>query len=144
MKPSLSKKEETTLYWIGVSILGCLLFLALFLQVTHIQILQVIPECLLLRVAHVYCPGCGGSRGAVALFHGHVLQSFLYHPIVLYIAVTGGWYLISHTVEMISRGKCAIAMRFRDIYLYIGMAIIALNWIVRNVLLLFYQIYIPT
>lgn len=142
MRPSLSKKEEKTLYWIGIGIVSVSLVTAVLFKVTGLYLPALMPDCLFLGLTGLYCPGCGGTRAITYLYQGHLLRSFIYHPVVLYTAVFGGWYLISHTVELISHGKAAIGMRYRDIYLYAAAAIILLNWLVKNFFILRYGLYL--
>ncbi len=44
-----------------------------------------------------------------------------YHPIVVYTAVFFGWFMLSQTIEKASRGRFAIGMHYRDIYLWIAL-----------------------
>ena len=71
-----------------------------------------------------------------ALAKGDILKSFVYHPFVPYAAVLGGWFMISQTIERISRSKIKIALHFRMIYVWVGLALIALNAIWKNGVLL--------
>lgn len=34
-----------------------------------------------------FCPGCGGTRAFESLLYGHLIKSFCYHPIVLYVLI---------------------------------------------------------
>lgn len=43
--------------------------------------------CLFRRCTGGYCPGCGGSRAAVALLRGDVAGSWAHHPWVLLLAL---------------------------------------------------------
>ena len=79
--------------------------------------------------------GCGGTRAIHALLHGHIVRAFFYHPIVVYTAVFFGWFMLSQTIEKASRGRFAIGMHYRDIYLWIALAIVLLNWLVKNLVL---------
>lgn len=135
MRPGLSKKEEKVLYWIGIAILFVTMILVILVKMLDIHLSEFLPGCLLLRFTGFYCPGCGGTRAVIALFQGQFVKSFFYHPLVIYVAAVGGWYLISHTIEMISKGKYSIGMRYRDIYLYLAAALILINWIVKNLLI---------
>lgn len=141
MRPSLSKKEEKTLYWICVSLLFAAVLLVVLIRILGISLSDVMPGCLFLRLTGYYCPGCGGTRAVISLFRGDFLQSFLYHPVVLYVAIVGGWYVISHTMELASKEKYAIGMRYRDIYLYLAVALILLNWIIKNLMILLQGVY---
>lgn len=135
MRPGLSKKEEKVLYWIGIAILFVTMILVILVKMLDIHLSEFLPGCLLSRFTGFYCPGCGGTRAVIALFQGQFVKSFFYHPLVIYVAAVGGWYLISHTIEMISKGKYSIGMRYRDIYLYLAAALILINWIVKNLLI---------
>ena len=41
--------------------------------------------CAFRRVTGLYCPGCGGTRALAELSHGHLIGSFLCHPLVIYL-----------------------------------------------------------
>lgn len=58
------------------------------------------PGCMMSRVTHLYCPGCGGTRAAAALLRGDVLTSLRSNPIVLWLVMVGlylyarGWWAV--------------------------------------------------
>lgn len=81
-----------------------------------------------------YCPGCGGTRAVKALLRGHIGQSFLYHPVVLYGAVLYAWFMISHTIEYLTKGRWHTGMRYTDKYLYVGLGMIVVQWVLKNVI----------
>ena len=99
------------------------------------QFIGPIPPCTLHSLTGYYCPGCGGTRAIMALLHGHPLRSLYYHPIVIYTTVIGGWFMLSQTIERTSRGKIAIGMHYRDLYMWIALMIIILNCLVKNLVL---------
>ena len=115
---------------IGLAVLGCLA-----VRLGVLQMLGGIPPCALHRMTGYYCPGCGGTRAVMALFHGKILTSLYYHPIVVYTAVMGSWVMLSQTVERLSRGKCRIGLHYRDIYLWIALAIVVVNCLTKNLVL---------
>lgn len=43
--------------------------------------------CLMHDLLHLYCPGCGGTRAAVALVRGRLLHSLCCNPLAIYLAV---------------------------------------------------------
>lgn len=83
--------------------------------------------CIVRRLYGIYCPGCGGTRALLAFFQGHFLESFFYHPIVMYVAVMVLYHLLF-------RKKPKVA------YVYVALGIIIINCIIRNVLLLVFHI----
>lgn len=101
---------------------------------------NLFPSLRLRELTGYYCPGCGGTRACAALLQGKIVKSFLCHPVVLYTAVIYGWYMITHTIEYLTRGKLAAGMRYRDLYLYLAAAIILIQWVVRNLLKLIWGI----
>ena len=69
------------------------------------------------------------------LLQGHVLKSLYYHPIVVYTAVFGSLFMISQTIQRLSKGKIAIGMRYRDIYLWIALGLVLANCLIKNLVL---------
>lgn len=134
------KKEETSLFYIGWSLI---VLAALVLLVYHFRpfpFMQTMLPCMVHSIFGLYCPGCGGTRAITFLLEGQIVDSFLCHPLVLYTAVIGGWFMFSQSVERVSRHKIKIAMRYKDIYLWLALIIVIANFVVKNALLIFWQI----
>lgn len=123
-------------YITGCILIGIVTVYAIFESIFHFHLIEKVPPCVFYTVTGLYCPGCGGTRASFALLRGNPLRSFYYHPFVLYVAIVGGWFMVSQTIERLSQGKVHIGMNFRSIYLWIGMIIIIVNFIVKNAILL--------
>lgn len=67
--------------WICIAIFAAL---AAVIGVCGTQILTKVPPCPLHAYTGYYCPGCGGTRATFALLHGHLIRSFVLHPLRLY------------------------------------------------------------
>lgn len=140
MEPRMSKKEEKSLYILGWMLFGAAAVLAGLTRGLHMQMKIFSLPCIFLELTGYYCPGCGGTRACAALFRGEIVRSFLCHPVVVYTAAVFAWYMISHTLEYLTRGRLAVGMRYRDLYLYLAAAIILIQWVVRNLLKLVWGI----
>lgn len=127
--------DETVLYIIGWILIGGILLAGLVLWLLPQHVEKYCLPCIIHRVTGLYCPGCGGTRAVVSLLRGRVLDSFLLHPLVPYGAAIGGWFMISQTIQRISKGKIPIGMKYRDVYLWIALGIVGVNFVVKNVLL---------
>lgn len=120
-------------------LLYALLAVIAFFQNTNIFRLTDIPmQCSFHQVTGLYCPGCGGTHAIMSLADGHFVHSFLEHPLVLYTAACFALFLIWNTACLLaSKIHCTPHfVHFRFIYVYIGIGIIFLQWIVKNILLL--------
>lgn len=135
MKETERKKIENNFYIVGLCLIGVLLILLLLKAMTpkFLEFLQI--PCMLYTLTGLYCPGCGGTRAVAVLLRGEILKSFCYHPIVLYGVVIYVWFMISHTIEKASKGKYRIGMRYRDIYLWLALAIVVINIAVKDIAL---------
>lgn len=123
--------------WVGVTLgLAVLLLSKILPSVFWVAM----PKCAIHLKTGYYCPGCGGTRAVRFFLEGHWIQSFLYHPFVIYAFFVGGWFMVSQTIERITKGKVKIAMHFREIYLWIALALIAVNFLVKNLALLIWNI----
>ena len=139
MKLSKLLRTDQTLdlyfYSIGWVCIGLSLLLVTAWQHGWLSFLLPRGGCTLHNLTGYYCPGCGGTRAVYALLHGHILCSLFYHPIVVYTAVFFGWFMLSQTIQKASRGRYAIGMHYRDLYLWAALAIVLLNWLVKNLIL---------
>ena len=98
-----------------------------------------IPPCVLYQYLGIYCPGCGGTRAVWALLHGHILKSLWLHPLVPYSAFLFGGFMLTQTLEKLHFGRVK-GWHFHNWYLYGAVGIIFLNWILKNILRLFFDI----
>lgn len=90
--------------------------------------------CVWDRFLGIYCPGCGGTRAVWALLQGDLLHALWYHPLVPYSAVMFGSFMISQTIAKATRRRYIKGMRFHNWYLYAAVAILAVNFIAKNLL----------
>jgi hypothetical protein len=90
--------------------------------------------CVFYRLTGFYCPGCGGTRSVIALFHGDLLKSLWYHPLVIYTAVIYFGFMCSHTLYKI-HVPFVKAWKYHNWYLFVAAGIVFGNWIIKNVLL---------
>lgn len=121
-----------------------------------------LPPCVFRGLTGLYCPGCGGTRSFIALLHGQFLRSLIYHPVVPYGAVLYLIYACRNLLALLAIAfrrpgssrrakhlnaaagrwplKCARGMAFHNGYLYGAVAIILVNWAVKNFLLLAFHL----
>ncbi len=125
------------LYKIGLISAILAVSVMIVLHVFHINIGIFSYPCLFHYITGYYCPGCGGTRAVKELVHGNLPASIKYHPLVVYGLLIYTWYMLSNTVERCTKGKISIGMKYKDIYLWIGVAILLLHWILINVLPIF-------
>lgn len=134
------EKEETALFYIGWSLLFIGGILWLMYQLFPVPFSTLLLPCLVNSTLGLYCPGCGGTRAVAALLHGDLVTSFICHPLVPYTAIGGGWFLLSQSVERISRHKIKIGLKYRDGYIWAALGILIINFIIKNLLLIIWDI----
>ena len=71
-----------------------------------------LPPCLFHRLTGLYCPGCGGTRAVRLLLTGHIWKSFLHHPGVLFAAALYLWFMVSQTIERLSKGNLEVGLPY--------------------------------
>ena len=130
------KKLDKYFYITGWIVLILIAVLVTYVKIKGIGVLKKMPPCAFNAVTGLYCPGCGGTRAAIAFFRGQLIRSFKFHPFVLYGFVVGGWFMISQTIERISGGRIKIGMHFRPVYLWIALAIVLINWFIKDAFIL--------
>lgn len=136
MKKKTKITNETLLYFIGWILLLVFALGTAAVKLWPELFVKYTKPCLFQLFTGFYCPGCGGTRAVFSLLRGKVLPSLVQHPFVLYVAVVGGWFMISQTIERLSKGRIRIAMKYRGIYLWIGLGLVVINFLVKNLFLL--------
>lgn len=136
IKTSESKKPavtyETALYITGWCLIGIILFLGILSRFQLLSLDRFLLPCMLYTLTGIYCPGCGGTRAVLYLFQGHPLKTLIYHPLVFYTAVFGGWFMLSQTIDRISGHRVPIGMKYHDNYLWAAIIIVGANFILKN------------
>jgi len=123
---------EKGLFYLGLAIP----FVSVFVYIVYQKVLAPfwpVKGCIWDLFFGIYCPGCGGTRAVEALLQGQLLESFRYHPVVLYAVALYGAYMISHSLSFLTKGRVK-GMRFRSLYLYAAILIILINCLIRNIL----------
>lgn len=130
--------EERPVWVIGIVLFVMLFCVGIVEYVAPDFLHDVSPSCFIRRNVGLYCTGCGGTRAVFALLHGHFLQSLYYNVAVLYVAVFYGVYVIRGAIYLISKGKYPF-MKFRVWYVFVGLAIVVIQAIVKNIALYVYH-----
>ena len=110
------------------------------LIVMLLQQLKVLPSfpCGLRQLLGIYCPGCGGTRAMIALFHGHFLRSLVCNPAI----ILGGLLILYYEMGVIltlvkKNGKRYFYHRKWPLYSYLVM--VAVFAIIRDILLVGFE-----
>lgn len=128
--------KPDNLYYCGLILPAVAVFLVIVFKITGADPGRFLLPCLFHEITGLYCPGCGGTRAFVKLMQGDIHASLHYHPIVLYGSVLYVWYMITNTIQYLSRGKIRIAMKYRSFYVWVGVGILALDTIWKNLCLI--------
>lgn len=91
--------------------------------------------CLFQLTTGFYCPACGGTRALRALLRGDLGMSFQYHPLVLYGIVVLAAELTGICLAKITKNP-RWHLGHETLFIYIGIGIIMVNWVVKNFMLL--------
>lgn len=95
--------------------------------------------CLFRFFTGLYCPGCGGTRAVKALLSGEIVKSLYFHPLVLYVAAAGAVEIGFWIKERLkpSAKKLPGFPRRLPRWAIGALAVVLINWIIKNGVLLF-------
>jgi len=133
------KEVEDQLFEIGLVLL-IITIIGYFIYQWLLKDKITVHPCLVSLFLGFYCPGCGGTRAVNALFHGKLLQSLWYHPVVPYSAVILTGFMGSHALNRMGVKRIK-GWKFHDWYLYAALGIIAVNFVVKNILRIGFGIF---
>lgn len=137
-KQNNPKTLEDQLFRIGLTALAAAVALAVLYQCVLCDLIPTVP-CFFSTVLGIYCPGCGGTRALSALFHGHFLRAIWYHPFIPYFLFIYIGFLVTQGLHRLGVKRIR-GWRFHYWYLWAGVAVLAINWIIKNILRLSFNI----
>lgn len=103
----------------------------------QINIDKIVGQCYLFENYGLYCTGCGGTRAVRAFFKGKLITCIRYHPFVAYFGILYGISMLSYILNRFTKNKIHV-FELKPIYGYISIAIIIVQCIIKNILLIFF------
>lgn len=137
-KQKTSHTAEDSLYMAG----WCILVLAVMITAIKricfpdFQISAYMRPCMFHSLTGYFCPGCGGTRAVEALFQGHFLVSAADYPLLMYTVIMYVIFMATQTIERLSAGSVPVGLKWKNAYLWIACAILAVQCAGKN---LFYM-----
>lgn len=134
--------DPAYILWLVAVAIGVLAAFILALDAwTPFQLENLTWSCSIYRATGLYCGGCGGTRAVFALLRGNILLSLQYHPLILYLAIGYLLVLVRGIIAALSRGRYGF-MKFRLVYVYLGVGITLAQLVVKNYVLLRYGVHL--
>lgn len=127
---------DETLYRVLLGVIITLLILYVIMKILPVPAQLISGPCLIRAIFGIYCPGCGGTRALRFLFHGDIVDSIYYHPLVVYMAGFIIVFLSSHTLKHLTNGRVK-GLHYKSLYCYIAIIILILNFLWKNYYVVF-------
>ena len=138
-KRRLGNTDEI-MYELGLVALGIGLATVLLYFITGFSVLDIKYPCIFNRVTHLCCPGCGGTRAFRALLKGKILMSIYDYPPLIYAVVVYVVFMIKSTLfKFFGIGKPGNGAVVKHLYIFI--ALIFIQWIVKLVAQICFDYY---
>lgn len=134
-----SAEPEAVLYYLGMLLIGVVTVFYFMIRLFGIRIPRVLTICYLHTLTGYYCPGCGGTRSASFLIHGHLWKSLYYNPFATYILIMGGIFMVTQTLSRLT-GDRVKGLKFRNNYISIGVILLIIQFLIKNLLFGLYGI----
>lgn len=132
-------KHEKFDYTFYTTLIASLLIIFLIIfYILYLYRYISIPECFIYKNFGIYCPACGCTRATFSLLEGDILKSLCYNPSIVYFSITTLLYLLFKFIKF----ENSILVKYIHTFFYIGIFIILLNCILRNIFMFVFNISI--
>lgn len=132
----MKMKTDTVFYRIGQCILLPFLLFGFWFAGTGYDRYHPLLTCTFYRATGFPCPGCGGTRAFCSLFRGELWKSIWYHPVVLYGILAWLHFMGLYFYRQHFHGRNAYKEIQIQVYFYIAIAVILIQWIVKILMVL--------
>lgn len=79
--------------------LGIIILVLIIYLVVKLNIVSIIPACIINKTFGILCPSCGGTRCIINFINGNFIESFIYHPIffitIIYLLIVNALYIFN-------------------------------------------------
>lgn len=134
------KKEVEFAVWTAGALLGFFTAAVLLLIYYRPSVFAYMTyDCFVRTYSGIICPGCGGTRAFFTFLQGRFVASFCYHPVVPYMGIIYIVFMFRGLLHFFSKGNYSF-MKFRMMYIYIGIAITILQFLVKNICLFVFHV----
>lgn len=123
---------DKIIYELGLVALGSSIAAVLLYFCTGINLLRLNYPCLFNKVTGLCCPGCGGTRAMRALLHGEIIKCLYDYPPLLFGIIVYVIFMIRCTLYMffgIKKSRDGAVVK----YMYIFVALMLIQWVVKIV-----------
>lgn len=131
-------REQRPVWIIGVTLFVLLFAVGIVDRLAPGLLEQFSPSCFARQHVGMYCTGCGATRAVLAILHGHFFESLYFNVVVLYVVAFYSVYVLRGALYFISKGKYRY-MKFHVVYVFVGLGIVVVQAIVKNVALFVYH-----
>lgn len=123
-------REKTNYYFISILTTYLLFIILVILYFSFFTNIIKIPECIIHKLLHIYCPACGITRSLISLLRLDIITSLYYNPIVIYTFIFVNVYIINELAFLIIKKKLNIPYK---LIVRIGLIILFANCIIKNI-----------
>lgn len=132
------KKKLIYFFLINISLFLAAIVFVLAARIEKGEFATLVTECPSRAFLGIYCPSCGASRALSALIRGKIVNSLIYNPALLPSLIAFIVYDVKAFVDII-KNKDRIVYIHKPVWISLS-AILLINWIVRNSLLIIWNI----
>ncbi len=93
---------------------------------------HIYPPCIFHKITHLYCPGCGMTRGVYYFLHGQFLMAIRENLLLLFVVIGLALEGVYKLEEKILKRK-RIPFYKRRSALYVFFVLVVVYWILRNI-----------
>lgn len=140
-------QTDKIFYTVALVLMGGFILLAILQGTGTLLLTDLGFPCSFRLLSGYYCPGCGGTHAVCALAAGDLLTCAKEHAFVLYTAAGLSVFLLWNTFSTLYNRalqktarpvvRLLPVMHFYTAYIYIGISIILIQWIIKNLILIY-------
>lgn len=122
-------------YVLGLIFMGLIIISLVVYGFTGWSVLDIRYPCVFHEVTGLWCPGCGGTRSVRALVRGDLWQCFIDYPPLLYGLVVYTEFMVRAFLRKHFASESRTFGPEKDgailPYIYVGLALMVVQWIVK-------------